>query len=64
MSQDGSGSAEPFAAYGVSHWVVIAVFALGAAALVWIGRRHGSDRSAAGFSRAFGAATFLLYARR
>jgi hypothetical integral membrane protein (TIGR02206 family) len=29
-----------FSAYGPSHWVVLGVFAVGAAALVWIGRRQ------------------------
>jgi hypothetical integral membrane protein (TIGR02206 family) len=29
-----------FSAYGPSHWVVLGVFVIGAAALVWIGRRQ------------------------
>src|ERR1700756_4101255 len=34
-----------FSAYGPSHWVVLAVFAIGAALLVWIGRRQTESRA-------------------
>jgi hypothetical integral membrane protein (TIGR02206 family) len=34
-----------FVAYGPSHWVVLVVFALGAAALVWIGRRQTQSQA-------------------
>jgi hypothetical integral membrane protein (TIGR02206 family) len=39
-----------FAAYGPSHWVVLAVFTIGAALLVWRGRRQ-SDAQARVLSR-------------
>ncbi len=51
-----------FSAYGLSHWIVLAVFAVGAVAVVWIGRAHRNDRAARLFTRAFGAATLLSYA--
>jgi len=34
-----------FSAYGTSHWVVLAVFAIGAALLVWIGRRQTESQA-------------------
>jgi hypothetical integral membrane protein (TIGR02206 family) len=34
-----------FLAYGPSHWVVLAVFAIGAALLVWIGRRQTESQA-------------------
>lgn len=34
-----------FSAYGPSHWVVLAVFAIGAALLVWIGRRQTESQA-------------------
>ncbi|GAC1397564.1 MAG: TIGR02206 family membrane protein [Mycobacterium sp.] len=34
-----------FSAYGPSHWVVLAVFAIGAALLVWIGRRQSESQA-------------------
>ena len=34
-----------FSAYGPSHLVVLAVFAIGAALLVWIGRRHTESQA-------------------
>jgi hypothetical integral membrane protein (TIGR02206 family) len=51
-----------FVAYGPSHLVVLAVFAVGAALLIWIGRRQ-TDAQARMFSRAFSlliVATFLV----
>ena len=32
-----------FSPYGPSHWAVLAVFAIGSAALVWIGRRQSES---------------------
>jgi hypothetical integral membrane protein (TIGR02206 family) len=34
-----------FTAYGPSHWTVLAVFAVGAAALIWIGRRQTESQA-------------------
>ncbi len=34
-----------FSAYGPSHWAVLAVFAIGSAGLVWIGRRQTEPQS-------------------
>jgi hypothetical integral membrane protein (TIGR02206 family) len=34
-----------FTAYGPSHWTVLAVFAIGAAALIWIGRRQTESQA-------------------
>jgi hypothetical integral membrane protein (TIGR02206 family) len=34
-----------FSAYGPSHWTVLAVFAVGAAALIWIGRRQTESQA-------------------
>jgi hypothetical integral membrane protein (TIGR02206 family) len=34
-----------FSAYGLSHWTVLVVFAIGAAALVWIGRRQTGSQA-------------------
>jgi hypothetical protein len=31
---------QQFSAYGPSHWTVLVFFAIGSAALVWIGRRQ------------------------
>lgn len=45
-----------FTAYGPSHWAVLAVFALGSAALVWIGRRQGRRPG-----RVLGAVTAGVY---
>ena len=39
-----------FSAFGPSHLVVLAVFAVGAAALVWLGRRQ-TEAQARRFSR-------------
>lgn len=47
--------------YGPSHWVVLAVFALGAVALVWLGRRQ-TDHQARRFGRVVGAITAAIYA--
>ncbi|MGY2032398.1 YwaF family protein [Nocardia gipuzkoensis] len=50
-----------FSAYGPSHWVVLAVFAAGAALVVWVGRRHRSPEGERRFGRVAGGATLLLY---
>lgn len=42
-----------FAAYGLSHWAVLAVFVLGAAALIALGHRHRGTANARRFSRWF-----------
>ena len=44
-----------FSAYGPSHWVVLAVFAIGAALLVWAGRRQSESQA-----RVFGRVLALL----
>ncbi len=50
-----------FTTYGTSHWVVLAVFATGAVALVWLGRRQ-TERQARRFGRVVGAITAAIYA--
>lgn len=50
-----------FSAYGPSHWVVLAVFAVGAALVVRVGRTHRSPDSARRFGRVAGAAILALY---
>jgi len=50
-----------FTAYGPSHWAVIAVFVLGAALLVWLGRRQ-TEQQARRLGRVLGAVTALIYA--
>ena len=55
------GASREFAAYGPSHWAVLAVFAIGSVALVWAGRRQ--TRSQARFlCRALAVVTALIYA--
>ena len=53
--------ARRFEQYGPSHWAVIAVFAIGAVALVWTGRRQ-TEQQARRLGRALGALTGLVYA--
>ena len=48
--------AREFTAYGLSHWVVLGLFAAGAAAVVVLGRKRPSRR----FSRVFAAIVLLL----
>ena len=50
-----------FSVYGPSHWAVLVVFAAGAVALVWLGRRQ-TESQARRFGRIFGAVTAALYA--
>src|SRR6201981_985721 len=49
-----------FTPYGLSHWAVLAVFAIGSAALVWIGRRQ-SESQARLFRRVLAALTAAIY---
>ena len=49
-----------FSAYGPSHWAVIAVFAVGAVLLVWIGRRQ-TESQARCLGRVLGALTAAIY---
>jgi hypothetical integral membrane protein (TIGR02206 family) len=53
--------ARQFTVYGPSYWAVIAVFVIGAALLVWVGRRQ-SERQARRLGRILGAVTALIYA--
>ena len=50
-----------FTAYGPSHWAVLAVFAIGAVLLVWVGRRQ-TEAQARTLGRILGALTALIYA--
>jgi len=54
-------SAKEFSAYGPSHWAVIAVFAVGAVVLVWVGRRQ-TKRQGRRLGRILGALTAVIYA--
>ncbi len=49
-----------FSAYGLSHWLVLVVFAVGAALVVVVGRKHRSTAGARRFSRAFAVTIFAL----
>src|SRR6202165_5426162 len=49
-----------FSPYGVSYWAAIAVFAIGAALLVWIGRRQ-TESEARRLGRILGALTAAIY---
>ena len=51
---------QEFEAYGPSHWGVVAVFAVGVAVLVWLGRRQ-TDAQSRRFGRIVGAATAAIY---
>lgn len=53
--------ADEFQPYGASYWGALAVFALGATLLVWLGRRQ-SERQARRFGQLMGAATAAIYA--
>ncbi|NEW53863.1 TIGR02206 family membrane protein [Nocardia cyriacigeorgica] len=53
--------AREFSAYGLSHWVVLAVFAAGAVAVVLVGRRERNGGAPSVFGRVFGAATLGTY---
>ena len=49
-----------FTPYGPSHWAVLAVFAIGSAALVWVGRRQ-SESQARILRRVLAALTAAIY---
>jgi hypothetical integral membrane protein (TIGR02206 family) len=49
-----------FSAYGLSHWVVLLVFAVGAVALVVVGRRYGTTTRARGACRAVAAVMLVV----
>jgi hypothetical integral membrane protein (TIGR02206 family) len=49
-----------FSAYGLSHWMVLLVFAVGAVALVVVGRRYGSTARARVTCRAVAAAMLVV----
>jgi hypothetical integral membrane protein (TIGR02206 family) len=49
-----------FTAYGPSHWTVLAVFVVGAAALIWIGRRQ-TESQALVLGRVFGALMVAVF---
>jgi hypothetical integral membrane protein (TIGR02206 family) len=49
-----------FSAYGPSHWAMLVVFVIGAAALVWIGRRQTATQARI-LGRVLGALTAVIY---
>lgn len=49
-----------FSAYGLSHWVVLAVFAVGAVVLVVVGRRYGTTTTTRRVCRVVAAAMLVL----
>ncbi len=53
--------AKQFSAYGPSHWATIAVFVIGAAVLVLVGRRQ-TEQQARRLGRLLGAITAVIYA--
>jgi hypothetical integral membrane protein (TIGR02206 family) len=55
------GAEREFVAYGPSYWSVVAVFAIGAVLMVWIGRRQ-TVSEAQRFGRIVGALTAVIYA--
>ena len=44
---------QPFAPYGASHWLILALLTVGAVWLVWWGRRHRETPAAVRFRRRF-----------
>ena len=50
-----------FTPYGLSHWLALLTFAVGAALLIWAGRSHSSPTEARRFSRGFAALIGALY---
>jgi hypothetical integral membrane protein (TIGR02206 family) len=50
-----------FTAYGPSHWAVLVIFAIGAALLVWIGRRQNESQARV-FSRALALVILAAFA--
>jgi hypothetical protein len=57
---DLSSAQREFTAYGPSHWAVIAVFAIGSALLVWIGRSQ-TESQARRLGRTLGSLTAAIY---
>jgi hypothetical integral membrane protein (TIGR02206 family) len=53
--------ASEFSAYGPSHWAILALFVLGAAVLVFVGRRQ-REPQARRLGRILGAVTAVIYA--
>lgn len=53
-------SQRQFTVYGPSHWAAIAVFAVGAVLLVWLGRRQTEQQSRT-LGRILGAVTAAIY---
>jgi len=53
--------ARQFTAYGPSHWAIVALFAIGAVVLVWVGRNQ-TERQARRLGRILGAVTAGVYA--
>ena len=53
-------SARVFEPYHTSHWVVLALFAIGAVALVSLGRRRGHTAAARRFTHVFGAVILAI----
>ena len=51
---------QQFSAYGPSHLTVLALFAVGSAALVWLGRRQSASQARV-FSRALGALILVIF---
>ncbi len=49
-----------FSAYGPSHWTVLVVFAIGSAALVWIGHRQNESQARL-FGRVVGALIMAIF---
>lgn len=58
---DAKAAQEQFTTYGLSHWVVLAVFALGCLALVLTGRAHRRTPTERRTSRVFGAVLLTIH---
>jgi len=61
MPQGVVTSGREFTVYGPSHWIVLAVFAAGAAALVVTGRRYRGSDAAGRFERGFAVLVLALH---
>ena len=55
-----SSTPREFTAYGPSHWAVMAVFAIGAGLLIWVGRVQ-TESQARRLGRILGAVTAAIY---
>ena len=51
---------QQFSAYGPSHWTMLVLFAIGSAALIWIGRRQTKSQARL-LGRALGALTMAIF---